>query len=67
MGSKASILLREEEIEEIRNETGFSANQIVRLYSRFTALDKTGSGTLSREGISFASLSKGGCKGSCFG
>jgi len=49
MGSKASILLREEEIEEIRNETGFSANQIVRLYSRFTALDKTGSGTLSRE------------------
>ena len=50
MGSKASILLRDEEIEEIRNETGFSANQIVRLYSRFTALDKTGSGTLSREG-----------------
>ncbi|CAG0883049.1 unnamed protein product [Cyprideis torosa] len=49
MGNKSSLLLREEEIAEIRDETGFSANQIERLYSRFSSLDKGGNGTLSRE------------------
>ncbi|XP_040054701.1 calcineurin B homologous protein 1 [Gasterosteus aculeatus] len=49
MGSKASTLLREEEIEEIKKETGFSHSQITRLYSRFTSLDKGENGTLSRE------------------
>uniref|UniRef100_X1Z2A7 EF-hand domain-containing protein n=1 Tax=Capitella teleta TaxID=283909 RepID=X1Z2A7_CAPTE len=49
MGSKASILLQDSEIEEIQRETGFSPHQIVRLYSRFIALDKTNNGYLSRE------------------
>ncbi|CAG7723538.1 unnamed protein product, partial [Allacma fusca] len=30
-----SLLLRDEELAEIQKETGFSANQIERLYSRF--------------------------------
>uniref|UniRef100_A0A4W5MD69 Uncharacterized protein n=1 Tax=Hucho hucho TaxID=62062 RepID=A0A4W5MD69_9TELE len=46
MGSRASTLLREEEIEEIKKETGFSHSQITRLYSRFTSLDKGENGTL---------------------
>jgi calcineurin B family protein 1 len=49
MGSKASIQLREEDIRKFQEETGFSANQIVRLYSRFTSLDKSGNGYLSCE------------------
>jgi len=49
MGSKASILLQEQEINEIQKETGFTHNQIVRLYSRFTSLDKSNNGYLSRE------------------
>ncbi|CAK9297007.1 unnamed protein product [Gordionus sp. m RMFG-2023] len=49
MGNKSTQLLQEEEIEDIRKETGFSRNQIVRLYSRFTNLDKSGSGALERE------------------
>ncbi|KAI0231611.1 Calcineurin B homologous protein 1 [Lamellibrachia satsuma] len=34
-------MLQDSEIEEIQKDTSFSQNQIVRLYSRFTALDKT--------------------------
>jgi calcineurin B family protein 1 len=49
MGSRPSLLLRDEELAEIQKETGFSANQIERLYSRFTALDKSSTGALSRE------------------
>lgn len=49
MGSRPSLLLRDEELAEIQKETGFTANQIERLYSRFTALDKTTTGALSRE------------------
>ncbi|CAH1792236.1 unnamed protein product [Owenia fusiformis] len=49
MGSKSSTLLQEEDISDIQQETGFSHNQIIRLYSRFTSLDKGGTGTLSRE------------------
>uniref|UniRef100_A0A8C5P1V8 EF-hand domain-containing protein n=2 Tax=Jaculus jaculus TaxID=51337 RepID=A0A8C5P1V8_JACJA len=49
MGSRASSLLRDEELEEIKKETGFSHSQITRLYSRFTSLDKGENGTLSRE------------------
>lgn len=49
MGSRASTLLRDEEIEEVKKETGFSHSQITRLYSRFTSLDKGENGTLSRE------------------
>ncbi|KAL3242290.1 hypothetical protein MRX96_021332 [Rhipicephalus microplus] len=49
MGTRSSLMLQEEEIQEIQQETGFSPNQIERLYSRFTSLDKTDNGTLSRE------------------
>lgn len=49
MGLKSSTLLQEEDIEELQNETGFSPNQIRRLYCRFSSLDKATKGTLSRE------------------
>ncbi|CAD5112836.1 DgyrCDS2048 [Dimorphilus gyrociliatus] len=49
MGSKASVLLQDEELIDIENKTGFSGNQINRLYSRFTCLDKGSKGYLSRE------------------
>uniref|UniRef100_A0A182XV11 EF-hand domain-containing protein n=2 Tax=Anopheles stephensi TaxID=30069 RepID=A0A182XV11_ANOST len=49
MGNKSSLLLREEEIAQIHEETGFTPNQIERLYSRFTSLDRNDCGTLSRE------------------
>jgi len=49
MGSKASSLLQQQEIEDIQKDTGFSHHQIVRLYSRFVTLDKDGDGFLSRE------------------
>ncbi|XP_022097354.1 calcineurin B homologous protein 1-like [Acanthaster planci] len=51
MGSRTSSLLQAEEIEEIQKETGFSKRQIVRLYSRFTSLDKSDNGALSREDL----------------
>lgn len=49
MGNRSSLLLREEEIAQIQSETGFSPNQIERLYSRFTSLDRGDCGTLSRD------------------
>ncbi|ESO01315.1 hypothetical protein HELRODRAFT_81905 [Helobdella robusta] len=49
MGSKVSTLLQPEEVEEIQAETGFTPNQIYRLYSRFTRLDKNGNGYLCKE------------------
>lgn len=49
MGNHSSLLLREEEIETIQQETGFTPNQIERLYSRFTSLDKGDNGFLCRE------------------
>ncbi|KAF7487614.1 Calcineurin B homologous protein 1 [Sarcoptes scabiei] len=49
MGNKSSLMLQDEEINAIQNETGFSASQIERLYSRFTSLDKGDNGTLGRE------------------
>ncbi|XP_047355993.1 calcineurin B homologous protein 1 isoform X2 [Vespa velutina] len=49
MGNKSSLLLREEEIAQIQEATGFTPNQIERLYSRFTSLDRGDCGTLSRE------------------
>lgn len=42
-------MLQDDEIQDIQKETGFSHKQIVRLYSRFTSLDKGGDGVLSRE------------------
>ncbi|XP_055346461.1 calcineurin B homologous protein 1-like [Paramacrobiotus metropolitanus] len=48
MGNRSTIMLQRSDIEEIQRETGFTPNQIVRLYSRFTSLDKSNSGSLSR-------------------
>lgn len=49
MGNRSSLLLREEEIAQIQGETGFTPNQIERLYSRFTSLDRGDCGTLSKD------------------
>ncbi|XP_018571254.1 calcineurin B homologous protein 1 isoform X2 [Anoplophora glabripennis] len=49
MGNRSSLLLREEEIAQIQQETGFTPSQIERLYSRFTSLDRGDCGTLSRD------------------
>jgi calcineurin B family protein 1 len=49
MGSRASINLQEEELLQLQKETGFSRKQIIRLYGRFTSLDKSGNGHLMRE------------------
>ncbi|OTF81443.1 calcium-binding protein p22-like protein, partial [Euroglyphus maynei] len=49
MGNKSSLMLQDEEINAIQNETGCNASQIERLYSRFTSLDKGDNGTLGRE------------------
>ncbi|XP_022904486.1 calcineurin B homologous protein 1 [Onthophagus taurus] len=51
MGNRSSLLLRQEEIEQIQQETGFTPNQIERLYSRFTSLDRGDCGTLSRDDL----------------
>jgi calcineurin B homologous protein 1 len=48
MGSSSSILLQNDEIDSISAETGFTKNQIKRLYTRFTSLDKHSSGYLSK-------------------
>ncbi|PAV69532.1 hypothetical protein WR25_11999 [Diploscapter pachys] len=49
MGNSSSLMLQDDEIEEISKETEFNRNQIVRLYSRFLSLDKKGQGFLSRD------------------
>ena len=48
MGSNSSMLLQKDEIQLIANETGFTPNQIKRLYNRFTSLDKDNTGNLSK-------------------
>merc|ERR1711950_61430 len=47
--SRSSLQLQPEDIEAIQEETGFNNNQIDRLYSRFSSLDKQDKGFLSRE------------------
>lgn len=50
MGSKVSLMLQDDEIKSISEETGFSAAQIERLYLRFRSLDKSGiCGSLSKQ------------------
>ncbi|XP_065058389.1 calcineurin B homologous protein 1-like [Rhopilema esculentum] len=50
MGSKCStIQLEEEDVREISKDTGFTARQIKRLYSRFSNLDRGNLGKLRRE------------------
>ncbi len=36
MGNHSSLMLRDEDIAVIQEETGFTPNQIERLFSRFT-------------------------------
>merc|ERR1712083_1031645 len=47
--SRSQLQLQEEEISEITAETGFTKQQIERLYARFTSLDKQNHGYLTRE------------------
>merc|ERR1712007_204901 len=47
--SRSQLQLQEEEINEITAETGFTRQQIERLYARFTSLDKQNHGYLTRE------------------
>lgn len=47
MGSNSS-LLQKEEIDEIAKDTGFTSNQIKRLYNRFISLDKDNTGYLTK-------------------
>merc|ERR1712203_68681 len=47
--SRSQLQLQEEEINEITAETGFTKQQIERLYARFTSLDKHNHGYLTRE------------------
>lgn len=49
MGNSSSLMLQDDEISAISQQTGFSRNQIVRLYSRFLSLDKQGRGYLDRD------------------
>lgn len=49
MGNSRSFQLEPEDILAVESATGFTHNQIDRLYSRFTSLDKQGKGSLSRE------------------
>ena len=47
MGSKSSVL--QENLQEIATETGFTQNQINRLYSRFNSMDTNNKGFLDKE------------------
>jgi len=47
--SRSSLQLQPEEIEAITEETGFTKQQIERLYARFSSLDKQSHGFLTRE------------------
>merc|ERR1711962_1052847 len=47
--SRSSLQLQQEEIDEITSETGFTKQQIERLYARFSSLDKQSHGYLTRE------------------
>ncbi|CAF0926611.1 unnamed protein product [Didymodactylos carnosus] len=51
MGSNASIMLQQDDIQNICQETGFTSKQVQRLYSRFKSLDKRNCGFLTREDL----------------
>lgn len=51
MGNKSSLMLQDEEIKSISNETGFSPSQIEKLYSRFAHLDRSNCGTLTKNDL----------------
>ena len=47
--SRSAFQLRSEDIVQITAETGFTKQQIERLYARFTSLDRNSHGFLTRE------------------
>ena len=47
--SRSSFQLRADDIRQITDETGFTKQQIERLYARFTSLDRNSHGFLTRE------------------
>jgi len=49
--SRSSLQLQPEDVQTIQDETGFTNQQIERLYSRFSSLDKSGKGHLTREDL----------------
>jgi len=49
MGNSSSLHLQQEDVQAIQDETGFTPQQIERLYSRFSSLDKAGKSHLTRE------------------
>ncbi|GMR47033.1 hypothetical protein PMAYCL1PPCAC_17228 [Pristionchus mayeri] len=51
MGGNNSVMLKDEEINMIAEETEFNRSKIARLYSRFISLDKKGQGHLTREDL----------------
>lgn len=51
MGNKPSLMLQDEEIKQISDETGFSSSQIEKLYSRFAHLDRSNCSSLSKEDL----------------
>jgi len=46
---RSSLHLQQEDVQAIQDETGFTPQQIERLYSRFSSLDKSGKSHLTRE------------------
>jgi Ca2+-binding EF-hand superfamily protein len=51
MGNKSSLMLQNDEIKQISSQTGFSPQQIEKLYSRFTQLDRANCGSLSKHDL----------------
>lgn len=51
MGNKSSLMLQDDEIKQISDETGFSASQIEKLYARFAHLDRSNVGSLNRNDL----------------
>jgi calcineurin B family protein 1 len=47
--SRSTLQLQPDELQAVQNETGFTPQQIERLYSRFSSLDKSDKGHLTRE------------------
>lgn len=48
MGNKNSLMLQDDDIKQIGEETGFTPTQIEKLYTRFAQLDRSGNGALSK-------------------
>lgn len=51
MGSKSSSMLGDAEIQQISEQTGFLPSQIEKLYTRFTHLNRSSDGFISRSDL----------------